>query len=46
VQAEISQLNIQLFFKEPKFQDQSKLTQVLLGYNFTLGKVGRESERG
>lgn len=46
MQVEISQLNVQLFFKEPKFQDQSKLTQVLLGYNFTLGKVGRESEHG
>jgi hypothetical protein len=32
---EISQINIQLFFKEPVFQDMSILGRTLLGYGFT-----------
>lgn len=35
---DVTQLNIQLFFKEPVFQDQSKLAQTLLGYGFSLAK--------
>lgn len=46
MQVEISQLNIQLFFKESVFQDQSKLAQVLFAYNFTDAGAHEEEHEG
>lgn len=42
VQIEITQINMQLFFKELVFQDQAKFIQTFLGCNFTLHESRNE----